>query len=104
MMRRLSSGGVTLTLFSLGFFTFIYLPLIIITVYSFNSNPVNMMVWDGFTLDWYWGLFGLQERVDDLGMNRAIYVESTDQLIAALKNSLTVAFFTTSISTVIGTA
>jgi spermidine/putrescine transport system permease protein len=104
MMRRLSSGWVTLTLFSLGFFTFIYLPLIIITVYSFNSNPVNMMVWDGFTLDWYRGLFGLQERVDDLGMNRAIYVESTDQLIAALKNSLTIAFFTTSISTVIGTA
>lgn len=96
-------GWLALSLFSLLFFAFIYAPLFVIVGYSFNANPVNMMIWEGFTLDWYRGLFGLRERSGDVA-NRALYVESTDQLLAALKNSLIVAAFTTVISTVIGTA
>lgn len=96
-------GWAALTVFSLLFFTFIYAPLFVIIGYSFNSNPVNMMVWSGFTLDWYTGLFGLTERLTD-NANRAAYVESTDQLLAALRTSLMVAFSTTTISTLIGTA
>ena len=91
-----------LSVFSLAFFAFIYAPLFVIIGYSFNSNPVNMLIWDGFTLDWYKGLFGLGERYDVT--QRAIYVESTPQLIAALKNSLIVAAMTTLISTVLGTS
>lgn len=96
-------GWLLLTVLSLLFFAFIYAPLLVIVGYSFNANPVNMMVWDGFTLDWYRGLFGLRERTGD-ALNRAAYVESTDQLLAALRNSLIVAACTTAISTVIGTA
>lgn len=96
-------GWAALTLFSLAFFLFIYAPLLVIIGYSFNSNPINMMIWDHFTLDWYRGLLGLGERVSD-GTNRAAYIESTDQMLAALRTSLTVAVFTTTISTVIGTA
>ena len=96
-------GWAALTAFSLLFFAFIYAPLFVIIGYSFNSNPVNMMIWEGFTLDWYTGLFGLSDRTTDVS-NRAAYVESTDQMIAALKTSLTVAFFTTTISTFIGTS
>lgn len=96
-------GWAALTLFSLAFFLFIYAPLLVIIGYSFNSNPINMMIWDHFTLDWYRGLLGLGERVTD-GTNRAAYIESTDQMLAALRTSLTVAAFTTTISTVIGTA
>jgi spermidine/putrescine transport system permease protein len=96
-------GWLALTGFSLLFFAFIYAPLFVIVGYSFNSNPVNMMIWEGFTLDWYSGLFGLSDRTTDVG-NRAAYIESTDQMLAALRTSLTVAFFTTTISTVIGTA
>lgn len=96
-------GWLALTGFSLLFFAFIYAPLFVIVGYSFNSNPVNMMIWEGFTLDWYTGLFGLSDRATDVG-NRAAYIESTDQMLAALRTSLTVAFFTTTISTVIGTA
>lgn len=92
-----------LTALALAFFTFLYLPLIIIALYSFNSNPVNMMIWSGFTFDWYLGLFGLAERGDGLS-GRAIYVESTDQLLEALRNSLIVAFSTTAVSTVFGTS
>jgi len=96
-------GWAALTGFSLLFFAFIYAPLFVIIGYSFNSNPVNMMIWEGFTLDWYTGLFGLSDRATDVG-NRAAYIESTDQMLAALRTSLTVAVFTTTISTVIGTA
>lgn len=100
---RSPSGWVALTIFSLLFFAFIYAPLFVIIGYSFNSNPVNMMIWEGFTLDWYTGLFGLSDRATGVG-NRAAYIESTDQMLAALRTSLTVALFTTAISTVIGTA
>lgn len=96
-------GWATLTGFSLLFFAFIYAPLFVIIGYSFNSNPVNMMIWEGFTLDWYTGLFGLSDRATSVD-NRAAYIESTDQMLAALRTSLTVALFTTTISTVIGTA
>lgn len=96
-------GWATLTLFSLAFFLFIYAPLFVIIGYSFNSNPVNMMIWEGFTLDWYRGLLGIGERAVDPN-NRAVYIESTDQMLRALRTSLTVALFTTTISTVIGTA
>jgi spermidine/putrescine transport system permease protein len=92
-----------LPLFSILFFAFLYAPLCVIIAYSFNANPVNMLVWDGFTLDWYKGLFGIGERTLDPNQ-RAVYLESTPQLIAALKNSLTVAVVTTVFSTLIGTA
>lgn len=93
---------LSMTAFSLVFFAFLYVPLLVIVVYAFNANPVNMLIWDGFTLDWYKGLFGIGERTLDPNQ-RAVYLESTPQLIAALKNSLIVAVVTTVFSTVIGT-
>ncbi|MGQ0564302.1 MAG: ABC transporter permease [Gemmobacter sp.] len=93
----------SLAVFSIVFFAFLYAPLLVIVVYSFNANPVNMLVWDGFTLDWYKGLFGIGTRQLDPNQ-RAIYLESTPQLMAALKSSLIVAAVTTAVSTVIGTA
>jgi len=91
--RRLLGG------YSLAFFVFLYLPIGLIVAYSFNSNPINMMIWDGFSLDWYRSLFGLSTNLSE----NALYVESTDQLLAALRTSLVVALTTTAISTVIGT-
>ncbi len=85
------------------FFVLIYAPLIIIVVYSFNANPINMMIWDGFTLDWYRGLFGLEVSRELTGLRAAAYVDSTEELLDAVKNSAIVAVFTTTIATVIGT-
>lgn len=82
------------------FFAFIYLPLALIVAYSFNSNPVNMMTWSGFTTEWYWQVLGFKTTVSEA----ALYIESTDQLVAALRNSLLIAASTTVISTVFGTA
>jgi spermidine/putrescine transport system permease protein len=81
------------------FFGFIYLPLLTIIFLSFNSNPINMMVWDGFTFDWYKSIFGYSTKLDE----DAIYLESTEQLLSSVKNSLIVASSTTIISTTIGT-
>lgn len=91
--RRLLGG------YSLAFFVFLYLPIALIVVYSFNANPINMMIWSGASLDWYRSLFGLS---NSLGSSTQ-YVESTDQLLGALRTSLAVALTTTLISTVAGT-
>ena len=87
------------TFYGVLFFGFIYLPLITIVFLSFNSNPINMLVWDGFTFDWYKSIFGYSTKLDE----DAIYLESTDQLLSSVKNSLIVSTTTTIISTIIGT-
>ncbi|WP_437879714.1 ABC transporter permease [Pseudomonas sp. LRF_L74] len=91
--RRLLGG------YSLAFFAFLYLPIALIVVYSFNANPINMMIWSGGTLDWYRSLFGLSTSLSE----NALYVESTDQLLASLRTSLVVALCTTTLSTLVGT-
>jgi spermidine/putrescine transport system permease protein len=63
---------------------FLYLPIALLVVYSFNSSRLNV-VWEGFTLQWY------REMV------------SNEPLIRALKNSLIVAAWTTVLSVILGT-
>lgn len=92
----------SLATFAFVFFAFLYAPLLVIIVYSFNANPVNVLIWEGFTLDWYKGLFGIGERQFDANQ-RAVYIESTAQLLAALQNSLIVAGVTMVFSTIVGT-
>jgi spermidine/putrescine transport system permease protein len=100
MARRKTIAWRLLGLYGILFFALIYLPIALILVYSFNSNPVNMMVWSGFTLDWYRSIFGMETELSQ----QALYVESTDALLAAVRNSLTIALVTTAVSTVLGTA
>lgn len=66
-------------------FLFLYVPILIVMVFSFSDNP-NVGVWGGFTLGWYDRMFG------------------NEQLMNALKNSVIVAIISTVISTVLGTA
>jgi spermidine/putrescine transport system permease protein len=98
LAQTLFRGG--LTLYTVLFFAFIYIPLALIAVYSFNSNPVNMMTWSGFTTEWYAQVLGFKTTISE----NALYIESTDQLVAAVTNSLKIAAATTLISTVLGTA
>jgi spermidine/putrescine transport system permease protein len=102
--RRVTIGWRALTCYSFLFFVFIYAPLAVIVVYSFNANPVNMMVWSGFTFDWYRSIFGLIDHTRSLVFSDAAYLDSTEELLQAVQNSLIVALTTTTISTVIGTA
>ncbi len=92
--RRRLLGG-----WGIAFLIFVYAPIVMIVVFSFNSNPINMMIWSGFTFDWYWTIFGYPTELNE----QTLYVESTDQLLAAVQNSLVVAAVTTGFATVLGT-
>lgn len=70
--------------YAMAILAFLYLPLLILALYSFNESRINA-VWSGFTLDWYLSLF----------KNRRV--------LEALTNSLIVAFASTIVSTVLGT-
>ncbi|PIQ37822.1 MAG: putrescine ABC transporter permease PotI [Lysobacterales bacterium CG17_big_fil_post_rev_8_21_14_2_50_64_11] len=65
-------------------FAFLYLPIVILMVYSFNESRL-VTVWSGFSLKWYGELF------DDT------------QLMDAAWTSLRVAFYTACASVVLGT-
>jgi spermidine/putrescine transport system permease protein len=62
---------------------FLYLPLITLMVFSFNTSRRNI-VWQGFTTDWYVKAF------------------NNDSLLQAFINSLMIAFFCTVISVILG--
>jgi spermidine/putrescine transport system permease protein len=64
-------------------FFFLYFPLIILMVFSFNDSRRNI-VWQGFTFDYYEKVF------------------KNAELIEAFGNSLTIAFFCTIISVILG--
>lgn len=100
-IRKGRLGWRLLTAYSCLFFLFVYIPIAVIVGASFNSNPVDMMSWSGFSLDWYRTIFGLSTR--ELSESK-LYLESTDQLLAAVQTSLLVALSATIVSTVFGTS
>ena len=80
-MRR---GRVGLWTAALAGYAFLYVPLLIVVVYSFNDSRLNAE-WVGFTFDWYDRLFHDQ-----------------DMLVAA-GNSLLIGLTASAVSTVLGT-
>ncbi len=70
-------------LFMLVVFAYLYIPIIILVTNSFNADRYGL-TWKGFSCNWYERLF------------------SNDTLIQATMNSITVAFFAATISTIIG--
>lgn len=83
-MIKKSSRSNLLNIYSLIIYLIIYIPIIILIVFSFNDSKINA-VWEGFTFKWYLELF------DD------------KEIISAMTNSLAVALISSLISTVIGT-
>jgi len=65
-------------------FIFLYLPIVALVLYSFNSSPIPN-VWRGFTFDWY------------------VRLASDDALLSALRLSLKIAFFSATAAVVLGT-
>ena len=72
------------TPFSLLMFGFMYLPIAVLTFYSFNQSPYSAG-WTGFTLEWY----------------RKFFTDT--KILAALRDSLTVAGLAVAIAAVVGT-
>ena len=71
-------------IFTILMFLFMYLPIFVLTFYSFNKSKYSAG-WEGFTLEWYVKLF-----------------EDT-RVLTALENSLIVAVCAVGVSAVIGT-
>ena len=70
--------------FYIGFiFTFLYLPIFILIVYSFNNSKYSLN-WKGFTLKWYEKLF------------------ENESLIEAALNSITIAALSSFVATILG--
>lgn len=65
-------------------YVFLYAPLLIVVVYSFNDSSMNAQ-WVGFTLKWYDKLL------------------SNNQMLTAAWNSLVIALTASTVSTVLGT-
>jgi spermidine/putrescine transport system permease protein len=65
-------------------YAFLYVPLVIVVLYSFNDSRLNAE-WVGFTLDWYDKLF------------------HNDDMLAAAGNSLIIAMVASFASTLLGT-
>lgn len=104
MNRILSSFKIFPSVFNIYgflFLAFLYMPLALIVLYSFNANPINMAVWTGFTFDWYRTIFGgaAVETTFD-----SAFSESPQRIFEVVKNSFLVAVSAASIATVIGTA
>lgn len=72
------------SIFSLVMFFYMYLPILVLTVYSFNNSAYSAG-WEGFTLKWYTKLMG------------------DTRILKSLQNSLTVALLAVGISAVLGT-
>jgi spermidine/putrescine transport system permease protein len=82
-LRSLFNRNI-LTWLAIGIFLFLYVPIFILIVYSFNANKV-VGVWTGFTFDWYTTLFQDQAVINSFWV------------------SMWVAFWSTVISTILGT-
>jgi spermidine/putrescine transport system permease protein len=80
-MRRRPVG---LWLAALTGYAFLYIPLGIVVVYSFNDSRLNAE-WVGFTLDWY------------------VRLAHNEEMLTAAGNSLMIALSASAISTVLGT-
>lgn len=65
-------------------FTFLYLPIVLLVIYSFNASRL-VTVWAGFSTEWYWKLL------------------QNEQLLDAAWVTLRVAFISASVATVLGT-
>ncbi|NUQ36259.1 MAG: ABC transporter permease [Caldilineales bacterium] len=86
MGARLRSrlGSLSLSVYGVLGFLFLYLPIVILVIFSFNDSRSTSQ-WAGFTTDWY------RQMIEDR------------QIILSLWNSLFVAIISTAIATVLGT-
>lgn len=57
-------------------FLFLYLPIFVVVVFSFNTSKMNIL-WEGFTLQWYGSFFENRTLMDALWISLEIAVAST---------------------------
>lgn len=83
-VRKRSFGRIISRLYDWFIYIFLYLPIGVVVLYSFNTSKRNIE-YEGFTIDWYRKLF------------------ENDALLQAYGNTLMVGFASTLIATIVGT-
>ncbi len=81
---RLTWSGVALATHAVLLYLFLYLPIVILVVFSFTRDQFGVR-WTGFTFEWY------------------VRLVNNERLMGASLNTLAVAFVSTIVSTVLGT-
>ncbi len=76
--------NITLWIAAILVYSFLYIPLIIVVIYSFNDSKLNAE-WVGFTLFWYKALF------------------NNEEMLLAARNSLIIAVSASFLATTLGT-
>jgi spermidine/putrescine transport system permease protein len=74
--ERTTPGKFMLAVFALSTFAFLYVPIIVLIVFSFNSARSGA-AWQGFTLNWYSRLFENDRIIEAAGTSLLIAVIST---------------------------
>ena len=83
--KRIRPTRLALVVWTILVLVFLYLPIALIVVFSFNESALNIF-WQGFTTKWYGAVF------------------QDEQLMLALRNSLIIAGITTCGATLLGTS
>src|SRR5438445_5621779 len=83
-LNRINKGAYAQWAVAVAVYAFLYVPLMIVVVYSFNDSRLNAE-WVGFTLDWYRKLF------------------QDEEMLKAAGNSLMIALVASTVATVLGT-
>lgn len=84
MMRSWNVITLLLGLFSFAVLAFLYFPLLVVMIYSFNADSINSFPMTGFSLKWY--------RV----------MAENEALIESLQHSVTVALISTTVAVCLG--
>ena len=84
--RRSAERNTPLIVITLLTFGFLYLPLVFVIIFSFNSSIIGALPLEGFTLDWYREAF------------------ADRQVLMAFKNTLVVGVVATFVSLILGTS
>lgn len=103
-LRTHSAAERWLTLNALLAYLFLYAPIVVLIVFSFNASK-STAVWRGFTLDWYADLLDATDLFG-AGGNQSDAAERSFQagnVRLALRNSLIVSVVATLLSTTLGT-
>jgi spermidine/putrescine transport system permease protein len=81
-MRRLSPWLIVAALFG---YAFLYVPLAVVVIYSFNDSRLNAE-WVGFTLEWYRVLFADEEML--IAAGNSLFIAVVSSLAATLLGTL----------------
>ncbi len=80
------------------FFTFLFVPLLVVAVFAFNDAPYPAPPWRGFTLDWFLGASSPGQTPARVGL------AGDGALLASVWTSVVVATWVTVLSVLVGTA